>query len=172
MPAKIDFSTLTLRDTLDLAVLIEVEAQDRYRLFTGQLGDTEAGAVFRSMGGNEKKHSDELAARRRSLFGDTPARFRREDIFDVEAPDVGSPRWNMSEYRACEVALHSEKKAYEFYDRALESVQDPQVRALFVELREEEAGHVRLIEAVIAKLPPSARVEAEDQDDSYMRMGY
>ena len=90
----------------------------------------------------------------------------------VEAPDVGSPRWNMSEYRACEVALHSEKKAFEFYDRALESVQDPQVRALFVELREEEAGHVRLIEAVIAKLPPSARVEAEDQDDSYMRMGY
>ena len=46
----------------------------------------------------------------------------RDDIFDVEAPDVGSPRWNMSEYQAYGVALHSEKKAYEFYDEALSSV--------------------------------------------------
>ena len=172
MPGKIEFSTLTLMDTLDLASLIEAEAHDRYRLFAEQLGSTEAGAVFQSMAANEKKHGDDLAERRGSLFGEAPARFRREDIFDVEAPDVGSPRWNLSEYQAYQIALHSEKKAYEFYDHALGSVQQPKLRALFEELREEEAGHVRMLEEIIAKLPPSARTEPEDLDDSYMRMGY
>jgi rubrerythrin len=78
----------------------------------------------------------------------------------------------MSAYNAYQVALHSEKKAWEFYDEALGVVKQPEVKALFEELREEEAEHVRMVEAIIAKLPPSAREEAEDLDDSYMRMGY
>lgn len=172
MSAKIDFSTLTLMDTLDLATVIETEAHDRYSLFATQLGSTEAGLVFQAMAENEKKHGDALAARRRSLFGDRPARYRREDIFDVEAPDVGSSRWNLSEYNAYQVALHSEKKAWEFYDDALRIVQQPAVRTLFEELRGEEAEHVRMVGEIIAKLPPSAKDEAEDLDDSYMRMGY
>ena len=172
MPARINFATLTLMDTLDLAALIETEAHDRYSLFATQLGSTEAGAVFQSMAENEKKHGDALAARRRSLFGDAPARYSRGDIFDVEAPDVGSPRWNMSAYNAYQVALHSEKKAWEFYDEALREVRQPEIKALFEELREEEAEHVGMVQAIIAKLPPSAKDEAEDLDDSYMRMGY
>jgi len=172
MPGKIEFSTLTLMDTLDLASLIEAEAHDRYRLFVEQLGSTEAGAVFQTMADNEKKHGDALAGRRRALFGDAPARFRREDLFDIEAPDVGSPRWNLSEFQAYQIALHSERKAYEFYDHALGSAKQPEIRALFEELRAEEAEHVRMLEEIIAKLPPSAKLEAEDLDDSYMRMGY
>ena len=68
MPAKIDFSTLTLMDTLDLAHLIEVEAFDRYTLFATQIGSgfsNDAGSVFQSMAENEKKHGDELAERRK-----------------------------------------------------------------------------------------------------------
>jgi len=172
MPAKIDFSTLTLMDTLDLASLIETEAHERYTVLAAQLGPTGAGSVFQSMAENEKKHGDELAARRRALFGDAPARVRRDDLFDVEAPDIGSARWNMSELKAFQVALHSERKAYEFYDEALLHVTSPRVKALFEELRAEETEHVRMLEEIIAKLPPSADVEAEDQDDSYQRMGY
>ena len=33
MPARLDFSQLTLMDTLDMATLIEVEAYERYSLF-------------------------------------------------------------------------------------------------------------------------------------------
>jgi len=84
---------------------------------------------------DEKKHGDELAERRRTLFGDTPARVKLDDIFDVEAPDVGAPSRNMSEFKAYQVALHSEKKAFAFYDRALRSVKQPDVKALFEELR-------------------------------------
>ena len=168
MPARVDFSQLTLMDTLDMAALIEVEAFERYTLFAEQLGrrfSNDAGSVFESMAENEKKHGDELAARRRALFGNEPARVKLDDIFDVEAPDVGSTRWNMSEFKAYQVALHSEKKAFEFYDRALRSVQQPDVKALFEELREEEAEHVRMIEELMAKLPPSAKVDLQDEDE-------
>jgi erythrin-vacuolar iron transport family protein len=175
MPAKVDVSKLTLMDTLDLASLIEVEAFERYTLFARQIGrgfSNDAGSVFQSMAENEKKHGDELAERRRALFGTVPARVKLDDIFDVEAPDVGSTRWDMSEFKAYQVALHSEKKAFAFYDRALRHVTDPGVKALFEELRDEEADHVRMIEEIIAKLPPSSKVDVEDEDDTSMRMGY
>ena len=62
MPARIDFATLTLMDTLDLATLIEVEAFKRYGLFVEQMGSaSDAGGFFQSMVGNEQKHADELA---------------------------------------------------------------------------------------------------------------
>ena len=175
MPAKVDISKLSLMDTLDLASLIEVEAFERYTLFARQIGlgfSDNAGSAFQSMANNEKKHGDELAERRRKLFGDEPARVKLDDIFDVEAPDVGATHWSMSEFKAYQVALHSEKKAFAFYDRALRSVNQPDVKALFEQLRDEEAEHVRMIEEIIAKLPPSAKVDVEDEDDTSLRMGY
>lgn len=168
MAARVDFAKLTLMDTLDLAALIEREACDRYISFAEDLGrrlSGDAGAVFQSMAENEKKHGEELAERRRALFGDQPARVKRDDIFDVEAPDVGSTRWNMSEFWAYQVALHSEQKAFAFYDTALRSVTQPEVKALFEELRAEEAEHVRMIEEIMAKLPPSAKLDLVDEDN-------
>jgi erythrin-vacuolar iron transport family protein len=175
MPVRLDFSELTLMDTLDLATLIEVEAFKRYSMFAEQIGSRladDAGTVFQSMAENEKKHADELVERRLALFGNTPARVKIDDIFDVEAPDVGASRWNMSTFRAYQVALASEQKAYAFYDRALRSVTQPEIKALFEELRDEEAEHVRMVEAIIAKLPPSAMEDVEDEDDTSTRMGY
>jgi rubrerythrin len=165
--ARIDFSKLTLMDALDLASLIEVEAYRRYMLFTEQLGHRDPGdaaSVFRSMAENEKKHGEQLSERRLALFGKSHPNVKLDDIIDVEAPDVGSPRWNMSPLKAFEVALASEKKAFAFYDEALPSVKHPQVKALFEELRAEEAEHVRMIEGIIAKLPPSAAIGLEDED--------
>jgi rubrerythrin len=175
MPVRLDFSELTLMDTLDLATLIEVEAYKRYSMFAEQIGSRlsdDAGTVFQSMAENEKKHADELAERRLALFGTTPTRVKIDDIFDVEAPDVGAARWNMSTFRAYQVALASEQKAHAFYDRALRTVKLPEVKALFEELRDEEAEHVRMVEEIIAKLPPSAMDDVEDEDDTSMRMGY
>jgi len=175
MPVRLDFSQLTLMDTLDLATLIEVEAFKRYQLFAEQLGRRladDAGAVFESMAVNEKKHADELAERRVALFGETPARVRLDDLFDVEAPEVGAAYASMSVWKAYSVALQAEKRAHAFYDRALKSVTQPEIRALFEELRDEEAEHVRMIEEIMAKLPPSARAELADEDDTSMRMGY
>ena len=167
MFARVDFSKLTLMDALDLASLIEVEAFQRYVFFAAQIGHrdpSDAASVFRSMAANEKKHGEQLAERRLALFSDARARVKLDDIFDVEAPDVGSPRWNMSPLKALELALASEKKAYAFYDEALPSVKQPEVKALFQELRDEEAEHIHMVEAIIAKLPPEAAIDLEDED--------
>jgi rubrerythrin len=173
MPARVDFSQLTLMDTLDLATLIEVEAYRRYQLFAEQIGpSTDAGAFFQSMIDNERKHADELGARRLALYGETPPRVTLDDLFDVEAPDVGWTYRNMSALKACHVALAAERKAHDFYDNALRQVTQPDVRALFEELREEEAEHVRMVEAIIARLPPEAAADLEDEDDTAARMGY
>jgi len=167
MLARVDFSKLTLMDALDLASLIEVEAYQRYLHFAGQIGHRDPGdaaSMFRSMAVNEKKHGEQLAERRQALFGDAPAKVKLDDIFDVEAPAFGSPRWDMSALKALEVALASERKAFAFYDEALPSVTQPDVKSLFLDLRDEEAEHIRMVEAMIAKLPPEAAIDREDVD--------
>jgi len=168
MPAKVDYSKLTLMDALDLATLIEVEAFKRYTQFAENLGSRsgdDAASVFQSMAENEGKHGDQIAERRFALFGDERPRVKLADIFDVEAPDFGAPSQNMSPLKAYWVALSSERKAFAFYDQAIRWVSQPDVKALFEELRAEEAEHVQMIEAIIAKLPPSARVDLEDEDE-------
>jgi rubrerythrin len=168
MGAKVDISRLTLMDALDLAQLIEVEALQRYTHFAKRLGTrdpNDAGAAFQAMAANEQKHAEQLAMRRQALFGNARPKVKLDDVFDVEAPEFGAPRWNMSQLQAFQVALASERKAFAFYDTVLAGVKLAEVRALFEELRDEEAGHIAMIEGIIAKLPPSAAIELEDEDD-------
>jgi len=167
MTTRLDLSKLTLMDAIDLAALIEIEAHKRYALFAQQLGSRasdDAGAVFSAMAVNESKHGEQLAERRLALFGDVPPKVTLDDIFDVEAPDVGAPSTYMSPLKAYQVALSSERKAYAYYDEALHYVKQPDVKALFEELRGEEAEHVKMLEEIIAKLPPSAAIDLEDED--------
>jgi len=168
MFARVDFAKLSLMDALDLAVLIEQEALGRYTLFTEQLGHRfpgDAGSVFKNMAENERKHGEQLAARRKKLFGEEPVKVRADDLYDVEAPEVGAPRLNMSALKALELALSSEKKAFDFYDQALPHVTDKDVKALFTELRDEETEHVALLKKAIAALPPEAREDIENADE-------
>jgi rubrerythrin len=168
MTVNIDFSTLELMDALDLAVLIEVEAWERYTNFVRQLGrgrPGDAGDIFNTMAINEEKHGHQLSERRQELFGNTPLRVNADDIFDVEAPDAGAPRRNMSPLKAFQVALSSEEKAFWFYDEALKHVTDPAIRELFTELRDEEIEHVDMVKQAIAALPPGSDIDQEDEDD-------
>ena len=168
MSTSLDLSKLSLMDALDLAKLIEMEACHRYQMFASQLGRTggyDAGAFFAGMAENEAKHGNDLLARRIALFGKTPMKVKLVDLFDVEAPDIGAPRRGMSTVQAFEVGLAAEKKAYDFYDMALPGITDPEVRTLFTELRDEETEHVEMLREAMAKLPPSASVETENDPD-------
>jgi hypothetical protein len=52
MTTRLDYTTLDLMDALDLAVLIEAEAYERYRMFVAQLGHRfpgDASSVFASL---------------------------------------------------------------------------------------------------------------------------
>ena len=165
----IDFRSLSLQDALDLAILIEEEARERYEQFTKLVGtghyEGDAGQMFAFMARNEAKHGADLAARRRGLFGDAPRRLTLEQLDDIEAPDRSAPRTFMSARQALEVALASEEKAHDFFDRALGSVSDPGVKALFTELRSEEDAHRRLVKERLEKLPPGPDVEEDEADE-------
>jgi len=170
MSTRLDLSKLSLMDALDLAKLIEREAHQRYLMFAKQLGShggKDASYFFATMAENEAKHGRQLEARRKDLFGDAPARVSLDDLYDVEAPDMGSPRRGMSVVQAYEVGLAAEKKAHDFFNDALPGITDAEVRELFLELRDEETEHIEMLRAGMAELPPSASEELEfDLDDS------
>ncbi|MFL5302533.1 MAG: ferritin-like domain-containing protein [Anaeromyxobacteraceae bacterium] len=165
--APINLASLSLQDALDLAILMEDEARERYEEFTRIVGGRykgDAADMFRTMAGNEAKHGQQLAERRRSLFGEAPRRLTRDMIDDVEAPDRGKPRVFMSARQAMEVALASEEKAHDFFVSALRHVSDPSVKTLFEELRGEELKHQKLVKERLDKLPKGPDVEEDEAD--------
>jgi rubrerythrin len=167
MAQKIDFSKLTLKDALDLAILIEDEAKERYEEFSKIVGGRykgDADDVFRTMAGYEAKHGADLAARRTQLFGNAPRTVTRDMFEQVEAPDRGAPRVFMSARQAFEVALKSEDNAFDYFNTALKHVKDPEVRKLFEELRAEEVHHQEYIRKAMAGLPEGPDVEESEAD--------
>ena len=165
MSTRLDLSKLSLMDALDFATLIEEEARQRYEMFASQLAGSDAGSFFASMAENEAKHGTELLTQRINMFGKVPMKLKLTDIYDIEAPDMGAPRRGMSTLQAFELGLAAEKKAYDFYDMALPGITDPEVRALFTELRDEETEHVEMLREAMAKLPANASIETENDPD-------
>lgn len=164
----LDFSKITLRDALDLALLVEEEARDRYEEFAAQLAShhtPHAAAFFAKMARVEEKHRSTLHARRIAQFGNQPCAVRREMIFDIEAPEYHEARTYMTVRQALEVALLSEEKAEAFFAAALKAVRDPAIRELFEELRDEEIEHQQLVRVEIARVPPDLPGRISDYED-------
>lgn len=160
----IDFEALSLRDALDLAVLIEQEAQERYEEFAHQMDlhrNPEAARFFRFMAENEAKHGAALHERRAELFGSEPVAVKRSMLFDVEAPEYDEARASMNVREAMQAAMRSETKAREFFESALPRVREEGVRALFASLREEEVEHERLVKERLDTLPPDSDVDRD-----------
>jgi rubrerythrin len=165
MSQAIDFSQLSLRDTLDLAISIEEEAKERYDEFAEQMDahhTPDAAKFFRFMAANEIKHAEKLAAQRKELFGDEPSSADTSILFDIEAPEFDAARAFMSMRAALDVAMDSEVKAFEFYDDALAEITDAEVRELFLMLRDEEARHQELIRQTMAKVPEGDGFDPDD----------
>jgi rubrerythrin len=168
MAETIDFASLSLQDALDLAILVEEEAQERYLEFADQMEKhhtAEAARFFATMARSEERHGDELRARRRALFGNAPGRMKRSMLWDVEAPDYDQTRAFMSARQAMRVALASEAKAHEYFVRALPHLSDPEVRRLFQELRDEEVLHQSLVREAMRSLPEGEEPDPGDHED-------
>lgn len=164
----LDYATLDLRDALDLAVLVEEEAMERYGELAAQMENQhthEAAAFFHLMVTNEAKHGDELAVRRKKLFGDQPRRVDRSLLWDVEAPGYETVKAFMTLREALAVALEAETKAHDFFLEALKLPIAEPVKQLFEELKDEELLHQDLVRKQLAKLPPDSDVIPEDYVD-------
>jgi rubrerythrin len=168
LPVNLDVKKLTLKDALDLAILVEEEAANRYLELSKSVGGRyqgDASDMFKMMIKNEAKHMKQLKDKRKKLFKGQRRVVTRDMLFDVEAPDYGAIRFNMSARQALEVALASEEKAHDFFAAASKAVKDPKVKKLFLELKEEEREHKVLLKKRIAKLPKGADVEIADIDE-------
>ncbi len=154
--SKIDPTHLGLKDALDLAILIEEEAEERYSDFTTQMevhGTPAAAKCFARMAAAERKHHDELLARRRARFGNAPVRINRSMLWDVEAPGFETAQMFMNSRRALNVALTSETKARAFFASLIPNAVDNETRQLFTELEDEERQHQELLKVQLAQLP-------------------
>jgi rubrerythrin len=164
----LNLTSLDLRDALDLGILVEEEARDRYAELAAQMDNQntpEAAAFFRRMVANETRHGEELAARRRELFPDAPRRVDRSLLWDVEAPAYETVHAFMTLREALSVALDAEVKAFAFFSEALKlPIADP-VRKLLDELRQEEVLHQQLVQKELSKLPPDPAVATDDYAD-------
>jgi rubrerythrin len=156
MSVDIDFANLSVKDALDLAILIEEEAEERYRELADNLefhNTEDAARFFRFMMTCEARHGKELSAKRRELFDDQPASVDRSMLWDVEAPGYETSKSFMKVQEALDVALAAETKAFEFFDGALPEIADPEVRELFTELRQEEVEHMQMVRDQKKKTP-------------------
>ena len=163
----IDFAKLSLKDALDLAILVEDEAEERYREFVKQMEAHHTPGVarfFRFMAVNEAKHGKDLSERRKKLFGDDRTEVDRSMLWDVEAPEYNQARAFMSVQQALELALDAENKAYEFFDKAMPEISDDDVKELFAELRQEEIEHQDMVKEEMAKLPAEEGPEIDPND--------
>jgi rubrerythrin len=169
MPAKIDFAKLTPADALDLGVLMEEEARQRYIDFAEMLEEVhhnhDAAAFCRAMVTTEERHGKQLWKQRHERYPDAPARVTADMLYDVEAPGQENPSAFMTARAAMLMALDAEKKAEAFFRGAIAGTLDAEVVTLFAELAEEEVDHQRMVREQLAKLPTEGPVRRDDIAD-------
>jgi len=159
---SIDFAALSLCDALDLAVLVEEEARERYEDLARLMDREETRDVasfFHTMIQIEATHEHRLGLRRRKLFPAEPARVRREHVFGGEAAVLERAHAGITARQALQLALEAERRALSFFEEAMAFAIDPEILAIFRELRGDEVLHQRLVLEQLAKYPEERHVE-------------
>ena len=81
---SIDVAKLSVQDALDLAILIEEEAEERYHEFAHQMAlhhTPDAARFFLVMADNEARHRTQLEGQRAQRFGSAPRRVTRDMLW-------------------------------------------------------------------------------------------
>jgi rubrerythrin len=153
-----DAAQLDIRGAFDFAIMVEEDALVRYEQLAALLGQDAGGAgdVFRAMAVNEAKHRAELEAHRAAVFRAGPPRIE-VTVLDaaIERPELEDGELPRTAREALLLALGAERRSFAFYRDALQHIDDRAVAYFFRQLMEEEAEHVALLEAKIARLAPS-----------------
>jgi rubrerythrin len=148
MALDVDFSRLDAQDALDIAIVIEDEAQLAYEHLSAWVagdGNAEAAQFFTRMAALEKRHKEAIQSRRTALFGDAPPRHDESAPWQAEVPDYEALGREVDLEDAFAVALDAEVRARDFYAEAIEYVDEATVVELFEWLKKAEIEHSRLI---------------------------
>lgn len=161
-------------DFLARAWTMEVEAAERYASFADamdQHNNREVAELFRKLARIEQLHADQLLEE--SLAKHAPVLPPGGLQWDGggEGPETAAPgelHYRMQPYHALQIALACEKKANRFFTQFASRTGDAKVRKAALEMAEEEAEHVRLIEDWLKRTPPPDKDWAQDPDPPFV----
>jgi rubrerythrin len=150
------------------AYAMETEAAERYAEFADSMevhNNLEVAELFRKLSRIEQLHADQILEQmgwRQSPIA--VANVRWEGTEGPETADPAELHYLMQPYHALQIALLNEKRARDFFAHLARVTKDAGVRKGALEMEQDEAEHVRLIEEWLRRTPkPEANWEA-DQD--------
>lgn len=161
-----DFSSLSEREILSLAIAAEEEDGRIYSEFAARLGETYPGSgkLFEEMAAEEDEHRRRLLDLYVARFGDRLVPIRREDVRGFLAR---KPIWlhkTLTLEQARQQVWEMEEGAYRFYLASAEQVTDVAIRKLLGDLAAAEKGHARRADQIDDKVLGAAGREAEGHE--------
>jgi rubrerythrin len=93
-----------------------------------------------------------------------PWEYKWPDSEPPETPTMDATHYLMTPHHALVMALDSEKRGHDFYRQLAQSHDNARIRELAQEFAEEEAEHVAMLEAMLARYPAPPPDWDEDMD--------
>ncbi|MBJ7577428.1 rubrerythrin family protein [Devosia sp. MC532] len=143
--ARRDFSSLSEREILALAIAAEEEDGRIYLEFASRLGETYpgSGALFEGMAAEENEHRRRLLDLYLTKFGEHLVPIRREHVRGFL---TRKPIWllkTLTLEQARQQVWEMEEAAFRFYLAAAAQVSDVSTRKLLSDLAQAEKGHAK-----------------------------
>ncbi len=154
------------------AYAMEAEAAERYAEFADSMemhNNREVAELFRKLARIEQRHADQILEQ--MGWKQSPvssANYRWEGTEGPETADPTELHYLMQPYHALQIALLNEKRARDFFAHLAKMTTNAGVRKEALEMREEEAEHVRLIEEWLKRTPKPDPNWESDQDPPVM----
>jgi rubrerythrin len=147
----------TLQQLMIRAVLMEIEAAERYEEFADTMqthNSPEVAAMFRRLSVIERRHADQLMAQMGwselpesgVLHFDWEAADSPESLEAPETVPADALHYLMRPFHVLQLALDCEERAYRFFDQVAATATDEAVVRTALEMRDEESEHIALIQ--------------------------
>ena len=148
----------SIEELMAYAYALELEAAERYAEFADAMelhNNREVSGLFRKLARIEQRHAEQVLDEMGwTSPPETPhGGYKWEGFEASETGDVTELHYLMQPYHALQIALHNEKRAHVFYGNLVKQASNAKVRKAAMEMEQEEAEHVRLIEEWIKRTP-------------------
>ena len=154
------------------AYAMEAEAAERYAEFADSMethNNREVAELFRKLSRIEQRHADQILEQ--MGWKQSPGSTAEVRWQGAEGPETADPtelHYLMQPYHALQIALHNEKRARDFFANLAKVTKDAGVRKGALEMEEDEAEHVRLIEEWLKRTPvPDANWKADPDPPAF-----
>lgn len=146
----------SIEQFLAYALSVEEEATKHFAALAEEMqahGNDDVATLFRQLSGYSRLHYEQTKARvgERDLSKLMPSPLVWPDHATPERTNIWAGDPAIKHIDALKAALQGERRGYEFYYTVAGTASDPEVVAMAKEFVKEEAEHVRILEAWIAR---------------------